>query len=84
MKKDPKKKFAIKIMKKCEIIASKHTDHIENEKNILQNLNHPFALEYYGFFQDQRFIYFATELLRGGDLFTYHRSQGNFDPYTTA
>jgi serine/threonine protein kinase len=66
-------------MKKAEIINSKHVDHIENEKNILERVNHPFALEYDGFFQDNRYIYFATELLPGGDLFTYHRGVGNFN-----
>lgn len=33
-------------------------------------------LRYDGFFQDDRYIYFATELLGGGDLFTYHRTCG--------
>jgi len=33
-------------MKKFEIINSKHVDHIENEKNILENLDHPFAVSY--------------------------------------
>ena len=36
-------------------------------------------LDYYGFLQDDRYIYFLTELLRGGDLFTYHRSVGHFN-----
>lgn len=79
LKNDPNKKFAIKTMKKAEIIASKHVDHIENEKVILSRIEHPFALDYNGFFQDDRYIYFATELLGGGDLFTYHRGVGNFD-----
>ena len=43
-----------------------------------------FQLDYDGFFQDDRYIYFATELLSGGDLFTYHRSVGNFSPDQTA
>lgn len=30
--------YAVKIMKKAEIISSKHVDHIENEKNILEKL----------------------------------------------
>ena len=71
-------------MKKAEIIKSKHVDHIENEKNILEKLQHPFVLDYYGFFQDDRYIYFVTELLKGGDLFTYHRSVGNFGAKQTA
>jgi len=41
-------------------------------------------MKYYGFMQDERYIYFVTELLKGGDLFTYHRSVGNFNPKTTA
>jgi len=75
----PDRKYAIKTMKKAEIINSKHVDHIENEKLILERVDHPFALTYDGFFQDPRYIYFATELLPGGDLFTYHRGVGNFN-----
>ena len=37
-------KFAIKAMKKKEIIDSKHVDHIENEKKILELLEHPFIV----------------------------------------
>jgi len=31
-------------MKKAEIIKSKHVDHIENEKNILEKIQHPFVV----------------------------------------
>jgi len=37
-------KFAIKGMKKLDIIQSKHVDHIENEKKILEVLDHPFIV----------------------------------------
>ena len=37
-------KYAIKTMKKAEIINSKHVDHIENEKNILEIITHPFVV----------------------------------------
>lgn len=43
-KKDKKKKFAIKAMKKNDIISSKHVDHIENEKKILEMISHPFIV----------------------------------------
>mgnify|MGYP006180007603 CR=1 FL=1 len=36
LKKKPDTKFAIKAMKKKEIIDSKHVDHIENEMKILE------------------------------------------------
>ena len=41
-------------------------------------------MNHYGFMQDDRYIYFVTELLTGGDLFTYHRSVGNFNAKQTA
>ena len=44
LKKDTDAKFAIKAMKKKEIIDSKHVDHIENEKKILEMLEHPFIV----------------------------------------
>ena len=44
MKTNPSKKYAIKSMKKHEIIQSKHVDHIENEKTILSKLDHPFGV----------------------------------------
>jgi hypothetical protein len=33
-------------MKKLEIITSKHVDHIENEKKILEMLTHPFVVRF--------------------------------------
>ena len=92
LKSKPEVKFAIKGMKKLDIIQSKHVDHIENEKKILEVLDHPFIvskpflteqLSYYGFMQDDRYIYFVTELLKGGDLFTYHRGVGHFSQKVT-
>ena len=38
LKNNKNAKYAIKTMKKAEIIKSKHVDHIENEKNILEKL----------------------------------------------
>ena len=33
-------------MKKAEIIKSKHVDHIENEKKILERIEHPFIVSF--------------------------------------
>jgi serine/threonine protein kinase len=46
LKKDKPKRFAIKAMKKLDVIQSKHVDHIENEKKILDVLHHPFIVSY--------------------------------------
>jgi len=37
-KSNKSQKYAVKTMKKAEIIKSKHVDHIENEKNILEKI----------------------------------------------
>lgn len=50
LKKNPKQKYAIKAMKKDIIMENKHVDHVENEKNLLSTLSHPFMvsqLEFY-------------------------------------
>jgi serine/threonine protein kinase len=44
LKKDKNKMVAIKAMKKLDIIQSKHVDHIENEKKILEIMVHPFVV----------------------------------------
>jgi protein kinase A len=46
-KANPTQKYAIKCMKKSEIIKSKHVDHIENEKKILERIEHPFIVSYF-------------------------------------
>jgi serine/threonine protein kinase len=47
MRNNPKTKTAIKTMKKGEIIESKHVDHISNEKEILEKLQHPFIVNHF-------------------------------------
>ena len=44
LKKNKKQMFALKAMKKQDIIQCKHVDHIENEKKILELINHPFIV----------------------------------------
>ena len=61
--------FAIKAMKKEELIKKEQVKHVENEKNLLETLNHPFIVNYHGFFQDKKFVYFAMEQVKCGELF---------------
>jgi len=44
LKSNKAKKVAIKAMKKKDIIQSKHVDHIENERKILELMIHPFIV----------------------------------------
>jgi len=71
---------AIKALKKAEIIRIKQVDHVISENNILGAISHPFIVNMYGFSQDNRYLYFVLEFIAGGELFTYLRGVGRFEP----
>lgn len=74
-----KKIYAIKMLKKSEIIRLKQVDHIHSEYQILNQLNHPFIVEFKGALtSDPKFLYFILEFVPGGELFTILRTAGSF------
>jgi len=70
--------FALKIMKKAEVVRLKQVEHINNEKAILSSINHPFIVTLYAYFQDERSLYMLLEYIIGGELFTHLRKAGKF------
>jgi len=73
------KHFALKIMKKHEVVRLKQVEHIRNEKEILQSINHPFLVTLYAVAQDQKNLYMLLEFIIGGELFTHLRKAGKFE-----
>jgi len=71
---------AIKSLKKAEIIRIKQVDHVISENNILASINHPFIVNMDGFTQDNRYLFLVLEFVSGGELFTYLRGVGRFEP----
>jgi serine/threonine protein kinase/CRP-like cAMP-binding protein len=61
--------LAIKEMWKVRLENSKQVNHIRSEKNLLEMIDCPFVLKFYAALQDEKKIYFVTELLLGGELF---------------
>ena len=57
--------FALKIMKKSEVVRLKQVEHIKNEKEILSEVNHPFIVTLYCAFQDERNLYMLLEFIIG-------------------
>jgi len=74
--------YALKTLKKAAIIKMKQVDHIMSEKAILENLKHPFIVNMYGSFHDQRYIYMLLEYIVGGEFFTHLRKAGRFENAT--
>ena len=44
-------------------------EHIKSEQRIMEELNHPFIIKFYGALLDSNNTYFLLELLQGGELF---------------
>lgn len=66
--------FALKMLKKAEIIRAQQIDHVYNENFVHSQISHPFIVNFEGLAQDTRYLYLVLELINGGELFTYLRS----------
>lgn len=73
-----KKYYALKILKKSEVIRLKQVDHIRNEIRIMSCVDHPFVVNLVGFMQDRKRIYMLLEYVPGGELFTHLRAVEKF------
>jgi len=62
--------YALKCMRKAQVVATKQQSHVLNEKNILAMMEHPFILALVATYQDNHELYMLLELALGGELFT--------------
>lgn len=72
------KYFALKILKKSEILRLQQLHHIKSEIQILSQIRHPFIIDFKGHFQDEHKVYMVLEYVQGGELFSYLRAQERF------
>jgi len=72
------KLYAVKFMKKQEIIKLKQVDHINNEKNLMAQIDYPFVVNMMGYAKDERFVYIVMECIGGGELFVHLRRARKF------
>jgi len=73
------KLYALKAMRKKQLIALKQVEHVMNEKRLLALCDHPFLINLVGAFQDATELYMVLELALGGELFTVLRDRVRFD-----
>ncbi|KAJ1454501.1 kinase-like domain-containing protein [Pelagophyceae sp. CCMP2097] len=71
--------WAIKILKKSEVIRLQQVEHIMSEKTILDQCKHPFIVHLACTFQDKRQLYMCLEYVIGGEFFTHLRNSGRLD-----
>jgi len=72
------KYYAMKAIKKSCVVKNHQVEHTMNEKRILENVRHPFFVKLQNTFQDANHIFFITDYVCGGELFTCLRRYQRF------
>jgi len=70
--------FAMKILKKKQIVDSNQIDHTRSERKILEALQHPFLMTLRFAFQTNTKLYFVLDYYRGGELFFHLKKKKKF------
>jgi len=70
--------FAIKILKKAEVIRLKQEEHIASERALLALIQHPFVVHLYRTFQSTHCVHMLLEYVNGGEVFSHLRKAGRF------
>lgn len=71
--KPTEKYYAIKTIKKEQLLSDQATNIVETEKKILEIINkskHPFLVQLFASFQTSQHVFFVIEYASGGDLIT--------------
>ena len=68
-KNDDKKVFAMKVLKKKNMIRRNQTEHIKTERRILEVIDHPFIIKLKYAFQNPQKLYLVMDYCPGGELF---------------
>ncbi|XP_069093541.1 cGMP-dependent protein kinase 2 [Pleurodeles waltl] len=74
--------FALKCIKKKQIVDNRQQEHIHSEKKILETACSPFIVKLYRTFKDNKYVYMLLEACLGGELWSILRDRGSFDEPT--
>jgi tRNA A-37 threonylcarbamoyl transferase component Bud32 len=78
-KKDTGNVYAMKILKKEQILNENVVKQTNAEKQILQNISHPFIVGLHYAFQTEEKLYLVMDFLPGGELFFHLKELESFD-----
>jgi hypothetical protein len=62
--------YALKVQSKFELVKNEQVIGVVNERNIMNQLNHPFLLKLVQTYKDEDLIYMLLGLVQGGELYT--------------
>jgi protein-serine/threonine kinase len=72
------KLYAMKSLKKIQILKTQNLQNLKNEKRILKTINHPFIIKLNETFQDSHKVYMLFDYHNGGELFFHLQKRGRF------
>jgi len=65
--------YAVKVLKKAQVVRMKQVEHTNDERRMLQQVKHPFLITLWGTFQDSKNLYMVMDFVEGGELFSLLR-----------
>ncbi|GAB0132492.1 hypothetical protein EsDP_00000926 [Epichloe bromicola] len=75
--------YALKILRKTQVIKLKQVDHVRHERSVLADVaGHPFITSLLASFSDHDSLYMLLDYVPGGELFSYLRKFRRFDEPT--
>jgi protein kinase A len=75
--------YAVKVLKKQQVVKMKQVEHTNDERRMLQRCRHPFLITLWGTWQDSKNLYMVMDFIEGGELFSLLRkSQVSILSYT--
>lgn len=75
--------FALKVLRKADVVRLKQLDHVRHERAILADVaGHPFITRLVSTFSDRDCVYMLLDYVPGGELFSYLRRLRRFDEPT--
>lgn len=70
--------YAIKVLKKAQIVKMKQVEHTNDERRMLKIVEHPFLIRMWGTFQDSSSVFMVMDFIEGGELFSLLRKSQRF------
>ena len=65
--------YAVKVLKKAQVVKMKQIEHTNDERRMLQQVKHAFLITLWGTFQDAKNVYMVMDFVEGGELFSLLR-----------
>ncbi|KAK5108785.1 cAMP-dependent protein kinase catalytic subunit [Meristemomyces frigidus] len=70
--------YAVKVLKKAQVVKMKQVEHTNDERRMLQRCRHPFLVTLWGTWQDSKNLYMVMDFIEGGELFSLLRKSQRF------